>query len=130
MTYIHIVGYGLSVSRQRGGDPRYYAEPWVTSSIIEALLQNGYRAVDMRMERRIADGCRPDLTIEPPVGPIEIWESKAYTPTNKHHAQARRYLNAASALWPGREVRVFLAWPADPLAFPRASQTIRFEAVA
>ena len=101
---------------------RSYEEHRVVASVIEALLQNGYRALDMARERTIAPGSRPDLSVIPDDGPVEFWEAKRGRPISKDRAQARRYLDVARLLWPDRPVNVFLVYPVE-----RGSETLAVE---
>ena len=103
---------------------RSFEEHWVVAAVIEALLQHGYSATDMALERTIERGTRPDLTVEPSTGPVEIWEAKRAKPSPKDRDQAARYLSVGQRLWPDRTVRVFLVYPIE-----RGATTLRVEAI-
>lgn len=90
---------------------RSYEERGIVADVIEGLIQVGYRAVDMAVERTIASGSRPDLVVEPATGPVLVWEAKRGNPIAKDRRQATRYRDVARGVWPDRDVRVFLVYP-------------------
>lgn len=110
--------YGYSTDRA-------FEEHWVVAQVIEALLQYGYDATHMVLERTIERGSRPDLTIEPPSGPIELWEAKRGRPITKDREQVARYVEVGRRVWPDRDVRVMLVYPTE-----RGGETLRVEAIA
>lgn len=123
----HTTGPAMSARRGRRRSNR---EDYVTAAAIEYLMSVGYAATAMSLERTIERGSRPDLVIEPDAGPIIVWESKPSRPATAARTQARRYAAAAARRWPGRAIRVVLAWPTDRMDLPRGMLDLSFEVYA
>lgn len=108
-----------------------FHEDYVVALVIESLLARGYDARWMQPERTLTPaGPRPDLTIEPPSQTgraVELWEAKPRRPITADRRQAQRYVQVGEWRWPDRPVRVYLVWPAEPLAFPFDSSALIVE---
>lgn len=104
---------------------RSFEERWIVAALVEYLLDSGYSATDMALERTIAQGSRPDLAVIPDEGRVELYEAKRAKPNSKDRAQASRYLDVGRHLWPERDVLVYLVYPTV-----RGGADILVEAVA
>ena len=97
---------------------RDHEEPWVTSAVVDGLLERGFRPTEMFIEMLLAQGSRPDLVaVHDASRTVLIFEAKRGAPASTERRQLRRYAAHARTRWPGYRVLAFLVWPRQPRTF-------------